>query len=60
VSEAVELNPNSAYAQKLQSKSDAAKKLSNTHPQILTVQNKTVIQANDTQNTHDTGDGSMC
>jgi hypothetical protein len=51
VPESLELNPNNVYAQKLQTESDAAKQLSNTHPPMLPGHNETAIQANDTPNT---------
>lgn len=43
VPETLELNPNNVYAQKLQTESDAAKQLSNTHPPMLPGHNETTL-----------------
>ena len=50
VTEALELNPNNAYAQKLQGKLDSDKQLSGAQLRKLVAQNEAVIQKQDTQN----------
>ena len=50
VTEALELNPNNAYAQKLRGKLDSDKQLSGAQLRKLVAQNEAVIQKQDTQN----------